>query len=365
MKLPELNEFKNSWPSSLETLKSRVLDFFNRSGITSDNVWFADIDMVLPENLQNKKNIQVILFGGFLDRLFESGNWPEKNYTFWCLTPKIKQVMTELLDFEEEAIRVIPRYELFQKQSEERSLSLEHDLKIIYSGRLSSQKNIEMLFFFAEYLKEKLNKDVSLVLLGSWDNHKPKSRGRFVFDSYEDHVRSIILKMNPTVNVIHQDDLDQHEWLGHCEGNSMLVNFSTFYCEDYGVAVAQAQELGLPMLLSKWGAHSDVTGKNIRLVDVQDIGESFTPVESISLKAQLVVNKFLQGKLETPTHDRERTVDKPEKYLSLIDLNEFRKKAMSLNGQELGLAGRNLISLYAGSVKGKEFFKKYSAIFSR
>ena len=97
MKLPDLNEFTVAWPKSLGILQTKVLEFYKNNNMGTDNVWFPDIELVLPNSLKDKNTIQVVLFGGFLDRIFETGNWADKNFLFWCMTPKVKKVM---VDFE-------------------------------------------------------------------------------------------------------------------------------------------------------------------------------------------------------------------------------------------------------------------------
>lgn len=363
MKLPDLNEFIVTWPKSLGILKEKVLTFFHNNNIPNDNVWFPDIELVLPRNLQGHHNIQVVLFGGFLDRIFESGIWPEKKYTFWCLTPKVKIVMVELLGFPDVAINIIPRYDLFPKMNPERQFDLKSDLQLIYSGRLSAQKNIEMFLAFAAILQEKTEKLVSVYLLGEWDNHMPKSRGRFEIESYRNTVEIFQqrLHFNEAPRVI--DNLGHEEWLSVIKKNCLLVNFSTFYCEDFGVSVAQAQSLGLPMLLSRWGAHCDVEAKNVSWVNVSDIGESFLPAEKIILQAHVVVDKFLNNKLTMASPEKIILTAK-QVYLNQAQLQMIRTKAMKQNGEDIGLIGKNLLSLFAGSNDGKLFFKAYSKIFS-
>lgn len=363
MKLPDLNEFIISWPESLGILKERVLTFFNNHDIPSDNVWFPDIELVLPRNLQKYQHVQVVLFGGFLDRIFESGNWPDKNYTFWCLTPKVKAVMVELLGFPETVIKIIPRYDLFPKVNQERQLDLNSDLQLVYSGRLSAQKNIEMFLAFAAILQEQTENLVSVYLLGEWDNHMPKSRGRFEIESYQKTVEIFQKKLYFKEAPLVINNLDHEQWLSLIQNNCLLVNFSTFYCEDFGVSVAQAQSLGLPMLLSRWGAHCDVEANNVSWVNGLDIAESFLPAEKIILQAQIVVNKFLSNKLASNCCEK-IVLTANQSFLNLNQLQIIRSKAMKRYGDEIGLVGKNLISLFAGSDAGKLFFKAYSKIFS-
>ncbi len=363
MKLPDIKEFINHWPKSLAILKERVLSYFEKNDIATDNVWFPDIEIVFPESLKNKTNIQVVLFGGFLERFFESGHWPDKKFTFWCLASKVKTVLVETVGFPADSIRVIPREGLFKKTSEQRKLNLNQDIQIVYSGRLSSQKNIEMLLAFCALLQERVSSSVELAMFGEWDNFFPKHRGRYDIKSYQDIVLAfqdrLDFKIRP--QVIHH--LNHDEWLERIKANALLVNFSTFVCEDFGVSIAQAQALGLPMLLSEWGGHCDVEGENVFYVDVEDIGESLSAHEKILLKAQIVVDKYLAGKLKPAIKGSEATF-KESRFLGLDDLSKMRLKAMEKYGHEMWLVGQDRMSLFASSAAGKNYFQEFNSLFS-
>ena len=51
----------------------------------------------------------------------------------------------------------------------------------------------------------------------------------------------------------------------------VLVNFSTSPSEDFGVSVAQAQENGMGLVLSEWGAHLDVRGEDVDLINPENL----------------------------------------------------------------------------------------------
>lgn len=367
MKLPDSKEFINYWPKSLAILQEKVLSFFLRHNIQIDNIWFPDIDIVIPISLKGHKNIQIVFFGGFLERFFESGNWPNKNFKFWCLSSKVQMVLIDLLKLPADSINVIPRYQLFEKNQFLKYCDLKQDVQIVYSGRLSSQKNIEMVLAFGEILKEKIHKKVEILLLGEWDNLAPKNRGRYQINSYQKIVEKFQsnLKIKQSVSFIHH--LNYEEWLNQLSSNCILVNFSNFVCEDFGVSIAQAQQLGIPIILSKWGGHCDVQGDNILWVDNNDIGESFSLEECVLLKAQIVVEKYWGQKLSRALdlENGDKLIQLTEtRYLSLVELHCLRLKAIEEYGNEMLLLGQDRMSLFASTESGKNFFKKYALIFS-
>lgn len=364
MKLLDIKEFINQWPKSLAVLKQRVLDYFERNKIATDNVWFPDIDIVFPQSLNNQENIQVVFFGGFPERVFETGNWPDKKFTFWCLSSKVQKILINLFNFVPASVNVISRYELFEKSSDEKKLDLNSDIQIIYSGRLSSQKNIEMLLAFSSILQEKTDKNIELLLLGEWDNHIPKHRGRYVIESYQKHIADFCEEINLQITPKFINHLGHHEWPELLGDNCLMANFSTFVCEDFGVSVAQAQALGIPMILSKWGGHCDVEAGNIHWVEVNEIGESFSSKEQILLKAQIVVEKFLSNKLNIANKSADFFVSDKREFISLADLQSIRMDLMKDYGNEMMLLGQDRLSLFASSTSGKKFFNDYASIFS-
>jgi glycosyltransferase involved in cell wall biosynthesis len=362
VKLSGVDEFVNTWPQSMGILKEKILIYFQREGFSTENVWFPDIDIVYPAHLKNQNNITIVLLGGFLERIFETGNWPDKNYSFFCLSSRVKKILTEMFFFPEDAIRVIARNEIFAFSSKVTSLNLKKDIHFFYSGRLSSQKNIELIIAFYKILEEKLESNIRLSFYGEWDNNIPKSRGRYIIESFQREIESfqnkLTFKNKP--HFIHGQNSE--EWIKNLDSQSVLLNFSTFVCEDYGVSVAQTQSLGLPMILSDWGGHGDVIGENTLLVDTSDIAESLSPFEVIMLKGQVIVEKLLRSQLKRPIN----SLDNPKRVssLGLSDLQKIRHSAIGKYGHEICLLGQDRLSLFASSSAGRVFFKQYTSIFS-
>lgn len=364
MKLANISEFINHWPTSLAPLKELVIDYFHKKNLRDDNLWFPDIEIVMPERLQKENDIQVILFGGFLERIFESGFWPDKNYHFFCLSERVKEIMTGLLHFPADSVEVISRYDLIPKPQIEKQIDLNSPLEIVYSGRFSSQKNIEMFLAFSSILQQQLSTDITIKLLGSWDTQFPKNKGRYLISSYEETIMSFQKQLSFKNSPLYLQNLAHHEWMNQLSPNSLLVNFSTYVCEDFGLSLAMTQEKGFPMLLSRWGGHADISGTNIHFLETNEIAESFSAPEKIILLAQNAVEKFLSGKLLSPSVSPTSSVTKLH-FLNLSELQKLRLIAMEKHGHEIWLLGQDRMSLYASSSKGQEFFKEFAKIFGK
>lgn len=364
MKLPSLTEYRNSWPKSLAYLESLVLDYFAKNNLEVDDVWFPDIEVIFPKRLNDKKIINVVLFGGFLERFFESGNWPNKEYKIWVIGSAVKNILVNQFAFNKDQIQLIPRYELFPKtQNISKKLDLTQKIRFVYSGRLSAQKNIEMALAFIEELKNEFNLQVEIYLLGEWDNYIPKNLGRFVIDSYQNELENFISKLQLN-NVKIMSGLDRLAWQKYLEGNVCLINFSTFVCEDFGLAVAEANAQDFPMILSYWGGHIDVQGENIILIDARDIATYLSPLEIYQLKAKNLVKKFKNNELKLANNKKSSEKTNFHQVTNLNDLNKLRLVALEKYGPELSFLGQDRMSLLAATENGKKFFNEFNLFFS-
>jgi glycosyltransferase involved in cell wall biosynthesis len=357
LRLADILEFIDPWTISQSILRPKIDTYLKANHHRTDNVWYPDMEIVFPERLQNETNIQVVLFGSFFEKIFETGNWPEKNYTLWCMCTRVKNILTEVCLFPEASVKCIPRYELFNKGSP-KFLNFNQPINLVYSGRLSSQKNIEFFLAFASSLEKLSPFDVHTTLLGKWDNRIPKHRGRYIIDSYQTNINYFLSKLRFENSPVFIEDLGPEEWLNYLEGNSLLVSFSSSIAEDYGVSIAQAQEIGVPLLISDWGGHGDVDGNNVYHIPLSMIGESFSADEKNLLYAEKLAQLFIKN---SHSFNKNASVKKEEKasleILTLRDFEQIRLNLMQKHGFEMGLLGQNLMSLYASSEKGKDFFK--------
>lgn len=349
----------NLWPASLANLRERVLNYLPQE--ISKAAWFPDIEIVFPERLKQFDNIHVIFFGGYLERFFETGNWPSKNYHFYALSSRVKKVFQDLMLISADQFSVIPRDHLQTKPSSVKHLDLNSKITLVYAGRISSQKNIESVLGMTRILQDSI--DIELLMLGNFDDFVPRNRGRFIIDSYSDEIHELIKRLNfkKAPKIIH--NLDQKSWPKQIPNNSLMVNFSTFVCEDFGLALTEAYELGIPLLISDWGGHIDLIGENIHLVDKKLISESQCTHDALLLKSEILAEHFLQfnftkNSKQSPT---KFTIPKP---LSLTEINAIRADCILRFGSEIALLGQDRMSLFASTKNGELFFKYHSIIFS-
>jgi len=132
-----------------------------------------------------------------------------------------------------------------------------NELVILYSGRLSYQKNIFHLLYIVKDFVKLTSSDVRLVLAGPIDDlgmpYIGLSGPLGAFFGQFKMVRKNVRELFDTGKVQILGNVDQEELRGLYCASDLLVNLSTHNDEDYGMAPAEALCSGLPALLSAWG----------------------------------------------------------------------------------------------------------------
>ncbi len=367
MKLPDVVSYKKNWPLSLKILEDQVSEYLASKNISIEKIWFADIEFIFPERLRSVEEIYVVLFGGYLERIFESGNWPSKKYHFICLSSKVKRVVVELLGLNPDSISVIARENLFPVSSQFLDFNTKSKLHLFYSGRISSQKNCELILYSAYVLKNDYKLDIEVHFFGNFDNTAPKHRGRFVLESYESDFKKIVRNLNLENIVKWYPDLDSKKWQDLIPSNSLALNFSTYICEDFGVSLAQIQGKGIPMVISKWGGHSDIAGDNVIKIDYIKLAETFTASHDDYLECAKYISKKIVAKEFVEICD-ENKIDGQHRFgdifLSLWDLHDLRLHNIKKYGYEVFLLGQDKMSIFSSTENGKMFFSSLIEIYT-
>ena len=130
---------------------------------------------------------------------------------------------------------------------------LKDEVVLLYTGRMSLQKNIESLVNSFAKVKDLVGGNVELWLAGPWDNILLPYHGtRGLPGSYFTQFKSALIDKGLT-NVRFLGDLDEEELVGVYHASDLFVSFSTFNDDDYGMSIAEALMCGLPALLTQWG----------------------------------------------------------------------------------------------------------------
>lgn len=309
--------------------------------------WLSDLDdrdWLIYESFRKyelddlKRAKKIILFGDFVCAYLQLKQLGIKNKEVWVLCNKAKWLL-EALDLKDIGqIKVVDRYLLFplsESQSVMKDFSKD-EISLVYGGRISRAKNIKFLIYLTNYLQE-VNAKVSLRIYGEFDDFpNVASTGYKVQGSYRGEVEGLIQKLDWVTSPVLTHNLDENEWLDHVTADDLCINLSTYWSDDFSVALAQSQSKGLGIIASDIGGHSDLKGNNLIHIPahliVNEIGVNDD--ESIQVQAQRLAELLLVGipkssELEAPLARNLPAVDP-----KLISIDRAFDYAQTPSGRE-------------------------------
>ena len=356
----EINE--DLCKTSIDILIEKCTEWFRQKNIDGP-LWFADSTQVFPHLSEDTVNI--ILFGGFLRRYLECGNWSFSNAKIWVLSASVQKVISQLLGIDAVHIGIIPRYELFPQKSNGIPLpNLEQTTTFVFAGRISSVKNIKMLLETVSALQTENHYPVRLALTGAYDNQTHYDQGRFDSIDYQNEIEHLIQslpwKAPPTLKPKTASD----QWYLENFVNPVYVNFSTFMCEDFDVSTAQAQALGWPCLLTDWGGHQEVVGDNVLKIPLSSIAHDHEPSSVRQIKAKALAYSLSKRLPERSVTSHAGSTTLSPKPISQEDLDLCRRQFVVKYKNDIQRAYREGLDSFADTTSGKKFFASYRALFS-
>jgi glycosyltransferase involved in cell wall biosynthesis len=130
------------------------------------------------------------------------------------------------------------------------------DKILLYTGRISYQKNVELLVNMFKTLEPILPGKVHLWIAGTWDDILVPYSGKIgTSGSFYSQFSKTIKKISQS-NIKFLGHLDEEQLVRFYQTSDLFVSFSTYNDEDYGMSVAEALMCGLPCVLSNWGGFS-------------------------------------------------------------------------------------------------------------
>lgn len=225
-------------------------------------------------NPNYKPEIVVHIYGDFI---LYSQKWLEASalcstfkIRFVVASNKQKELLEKVFENNQGQIDVIP-FPVDSKQfyfsSELRTKlrnqnNIEKDEKIIlYTGRLSSQKNIIELLQIFDAVQKNLFSNTKLYLAGPIDDiglpYFGKSGDPGQYNFYLQRFIKKLFKNERSDKVLYLGNLTQMQLLKQYHLADLYISLSTHQDEDYGMAPAEALMSGLPVMLSDWGGYTD------------------------------------------------------------------------------------------------------------
>jgi len=249
----------------------------------------------------------------------------------------------------------------------------ENDFVILYTGRLSLQKNIiSMLKLYFKFAL-KCKKIPYLLLAGNFDDLGAPFFGVHSTDGYYFQTCQQLLEMFPkniSKKIIFLGGLDSNSLRGIYHESDVFLSLSLHHDEDYGMSPAEALCCGMPVILSDWGGYDSFNWGDDRTVMLDTTIEE-DGLEIDKSKALVALNhyyhnppsKTFRKKLSKEAQDR-YSVDALVKLLKSFR----REEARSCEGfnwkmrQFSGLLGSNT-PFHEGPIKNsfyREIYQYYS-----
>lgn len=332
--------------------------------LNTETFWIPDHEQNFPINTDSATPVDVVLLGGFLTSFFTTGSWPDLKYRLWVVSSAVRDILVSLLQIDDKYISVLPRYELFRTAQAARFYEIGQDsFDLVYAGRISSVKNIEAAIWLVNFLQMQHNVQVKLVLVGDFDNMSAADRGRWENLSYQSEIKNLIKSLSWKLEPEFIAKMGSEEWHQQNFKNPVLINLSTFMCEDYSVSLAQAQQQGWPCIITDWGGHRDQAMNNALTVPWQLIGRSDEPKSVIELKSEILA-RYIMKHQNTTRHriqDAQADVTAPQP-IDVTELDKARRKVLSKLGPEAYLIEKEGLAAFADTDSGRRFFAKYRTL---
>lgn len=335
---------------SLKVLREQVEAFFHRKGMT--NLWFPDDPEWDKVIIKKDEVYDVIFFGNFLRDFLESGLWPFTKVRLWCLSSVVQGYLEKELMQEHFHVGLIGRNDLFPLPETKK----DSNLALVYAGRISESKNIALLLEVYHQLDQCPELEASLDLFGEVDDEVSENYGRRVHEvSFSQRLKKIVSEKTWNKPPVFHGVKSPEEWLEFAS-NKTFISLSDFYAEDFGVAVAQAQSRGIPVIVSHWGGHIDVDQAHLK-VPAELLSFGIEEIDLLRLKAQRIASFILSPMA------LEKSSRGSEKQSSIIDLSELaqcRNRLAQQWGTSLLWSQRVGLDYYADHDRGALFIQKYN-----
>ncbi|GCE15171.1 hypothetical protein KTT_50300 [Tengunoibacter tsumagoiensis] len=155
----------------------------------------------------------------------------------------------------DESVFAPQRFEEREGTREKHHLSA-HAPLLLYVGRLNIQKNLHTLFYLLAALSKQLP-EVCLCLVGEEDSI---CLGEFAVRNtgYVAWLRQLAADLNIADRVIFPGPLFGKDLADLYAAADVVVNFSLYHRENFGLSQAEAASCGVPVICSAWGGFKDV-----------------------------------------------------------------------------------------------------------
>ena len=222
------------------------------------------------------------------------------------------------------------QYNLSAREKFRKKFKLEkNDRVLLYTGRLSIQKNIEPLIETFIELKQKYKSGkLKLVLVGNVDDFESPTffQKKFNPGSFFQRLKKISSLCSPEeLHFIPHSDL---RFLQQAyNGSDVFVSLSLYHDEDFGYSPLEALSCGTPVVCTNWGGYRDFKkspdkSHSVELIDVS-LEENFLIVDNSATEKKLLKS------LKNSNHSKARANSYGREYSIKTISSHYRKMIQS------------------------------------
>ncbi|MCO4792570.1 MAG: glycosyltransferase family 4 protein [Bacteriovoracaceae bacterium] len=228
-----------------------------------------------------------------------------------------------------------PVHENFKFDSQKREktrakYNLKNEQVFLYTGRISSQKNVIELVKSFSSTKNQMGLDAKLLICGEFDDlgipflGKVMPEGSSIQNYYKE-----LSRIEGSIEFL--GNLEQDELIDLYSAVDCFLSLSTHNDEDYGMSPAEALCSGLPCLLTSWGGYNSfakMNSDNVKTVSVNIEGDRLLP-DLTNLRKQLMGSSKLDNDGRKKLSDEMREILLPSKIGKVIKNNLENIKVFS------------------------------------
>lgn len=284
------------------------------------------VSFVYSKNLGLKKYSNIILFGDFYFTLLAIKKKETIIDKIFVLSNACYNVIQNNFPEFSKITQVINRYELIPKKKEEIPIAHLKNYRFVYGGRISSEKNVNLLLMTVHTLQKEYKLPIELILYGDKKNLlvNKNSLTPENFD-YLEYFNQLIKKLDWTIAPKIEKIIHQNKWLNQ---NSIYINFSDYYMEDFSVGAAQAQELGIPLIITRVGGFNDVEGTNVLKLPYHLIARNYDQsneehLRSASKPLAKIINSFLRNEYKEKQYQFNKHLLNSSFQQKILNIDDF------------------------------------------
>jgi glycosyltransferase involved in cell wall biosynthesis len=251
---------------------------------------------------------------------------------FTCASHAQASFVSQFLNIDQTALFTFPcdsqafYFSELERTSARVELGLEEgEPALLYSGRISRQKNVIELLLSFDSIASHLSPCPTLILAGDFDDLNIPFIGHHSdAGHYFQSLNETLAQCKNSFKVKLLGQLAHQDLRKVYNAADLYISLSTHNDEDYGMCPAEAALCGLPMILSAWGGYHSFArhlGQTCQLLGVEQKGKRILPNLS-ELQKKLMTHDF--------SHDSASREDFSKRSIKTLSTENLAQKLCEL-----------------------------------